>query len=164
MYPTKKLSPEMVPSSCWYSNLRSELSATSWNRLKEYFGERAGWKCEITGTIGRRHPVELHEHWYFNDETGVQSLVGFSMLAPKIHLTMHPGFAATMDRLDEVVNTMVFWNKKLIQGYDYKAAWQEIDDAFFIWEKRSERSWNLDLSYLENLPIEVKFKKKMLTK
>lgn len=157
MYPLRKLEPELVPHTAWGKNLRSELSGDDWSKLKRFFGKRASYKCEI-GTIGPKWPVELHEHWHYDDKTCVQSLIGFSMLAPDIHLCMHPGFAETIGKLDQVLKTMVFWNSKIIAGYNVFSAQEDIRKAFALWRKRSQKQWDLDLSYLDKIGVDLDFK------
>ncbi|NBK24349.1 MAG: hypothetical protein EOM68_20250, partial [Spirochaetia bacterium] len=105
--PTRKLLPELVPSSAWMSNLRTELSTSTWNDLRAYYGNLCNWRCEVTGTVGKKHPVELHEHWFFDMQKGKQVLTGLSMLAPNVHLVMHPGFAGEQGKYELMLDAMV---------------------------------------------------------
>ena len=58
-----KLTIELVPKTCWFSNLRSNLSVSDWTRLKVLTSNQAGYQCEICKGQGVNHPVECHEIW-----------------------------------------------------------------------------------------------------
>ncbi len=66
--PRTQLTVELVPRTCWFSNLRSELSKEEWDRLRRPVFERAGNRCEVCGGKGTQHPVECHEVWEYDDE------------------------------------------------------------------------------------------------
>ena len=44
-----RLTVELVPQTCWFSNVRSEVTSADWNRIRRYVYERAGHSCEICG-------------------------------------------------------------------------------------------------------------------
>ena len=44
-----KLNFELVPDSCWYSNLRTILSKAQWDFIKADAKNRAQGKCMICG-------------------------------------------------------------------------------------------------------------------
>ncbi len=82
-----RLSIELVPSSCWYSNVRTVL--TRWgtgiaSAAKVY--EAAGRRCEVCGGArGGVHPVECHEAWEYDDVGHVQRLARMTALCPACH-------------------------------------------------------------------------------
>ena len=65
-----KLEFELVPDSCWYSNLRSQLPPEAWNKIRKKAYARAGGKCMICGAPTAR--LEAHEQWEYDDVNGVQ--------------------------------------------------------------------------------------------
>ena len=67
-----KLGFEMVPDSCWYSNLRSILSAEQWNAVRRDAYSRAEGKCMICGAPSER--LEAHERWSYDEENCIQKL------------------------------------------------------------------------------------------
>lgn len=141
-----KLTIELVPSSCFYKNLRSELPRKKWDFLRKGAYQKANHKCEICGGQGHRHPVECHEIWNFDDATGVQSLVGLTALCPACHEVKHIGLAELNGRFDQArkhlmkVNGMNKWDA---DGY--------IAQAFDAWENRSRIEWELDISWLDQI-------------
>ena len=58
-----RLTIELVPQTCWFSNVRSEVSAADWDRLRKLTSNAAGGRCEVCGGRGPRWPVECHEIW-----------------------------------------------------------------------------------------------------
>ena len=42
-----RLTVELVPRTCWFSNVRSEISAADWDRRREMTAEGAGHRCEV---------------------------------------------------------------------------------------------------------------------
>src|SRR5437588_2921912 len=96
--PRTLLTVELVPSTCWFSNLRSELDKDDWDRLRHAVYERAGNYCEVCGQRGAQHPVECHEVWEYDDEHSVQRLSGLIALCPACHEAKHMGRASSMGR------------------------------------------------------------------
>ena len=70
-----KLKSEIVPTSCWYSNVRSNVSKKEWDFLRKKSYESAGHVCEICGDTGKNqgfnHNVECHEIWEYDDNTHI---------------------------------------------------------------------------------------------
>src|SRR5438445_238691 len=54
---------ELVPSSCCWTNNRSNVKEAEWDRIRFVTGGLADFKCEICGERGTNHPVECHEVW-----------------------------------------------------------------------------------------------------
>jgi hypothetical protein len=77
-----RLTVELVPSTCWYTNVRSNVSKAVWDRLRRRVAAEAGKRCEICGGRGRRWPVECHEVWHYDDATKVQRLERLVALCP----------------------------------------------------------------------------------
>jgi len=62
-----RLTVELVPSTCWYTNVRSHAPNQVWDRLRRQMAVEAGNRCEICGGRGRRWPVDCHEVWHYDD-------------------------------------------------------------------------------------------------
>jgi len=45
---------DMVPESCWFTNVRTCVSQQDWERLRRMITRRAGHKCEICGATENR--------------------------------------------------------------------------------------------------------------
>ncbi len=61
------LTVELVPQTCWYTNVRSNVPAEDWERLRKFVFKLAGYRCEICGGRGDKWWVECHEQWEYDD-------------------------------------------------------------------------------------------------
>ena len=139
------LTIELVPKSSWYANLRSELPKEEWNTLRRACYRKAGYVCEVCGGTGDRWPVECHEVWEYDDTHKNQKLVGLIALCPSCHQVKHIGLAKVRGRLEEATEHL-----SKVNGWDVEKCEQYIEDQFDVWRRRSEFSWELDLSFLQD--------------
>lgn len=81
--------------------LYSALPESEWRRLAKEAAVASGFRCAVTGGVGgrggggesgggasdesRSAPVEAHEHWRFDDEGRVATLLGVRALCPEAH-------------------------------------------------------------------------------
>ncbi|HZT66525.1 MAG TPA: hypothetical protein VFA11_12115 [Acidimicrobiales bacterium] len=126
------------------------MSAAAWGRIRRAAYDAAGHRCEICGGAGRRHAVECHERWSYDDAAHVQRLDGFIALCPRCHAVKHVGRTGTIAAVEDkawmleaavrhVCRINGWARADLAAAYD--AAWQE-------WEERSRHHWHLDLAVL----------------
>jgi hypothetical protein len=141
-----KLTIELVPQSCWYSNVRSNVSKAEWDKLRAASYRKARFKCEICGGKGSKWPVECHEVWHYNEETRVQKLVRMIALCPPCHEVKHIGLARIKGNFNRAVQHLMKVNDMTEQdATDY------IETAFRVWSERSKYNWELDITFLDNL-------------
>src|ERR1700758_274727 len=91
-----KLRVELVPSTCWLSNVRSLMKRSVWRRLAAEGREDGRGRCEICAGRGRQHAVECHEVWFYDDQRGVQLLMRLQALCPMCHRVKHLGRTANV--------------------------------------------------------------------
>jgi hypothetical protein len=81
-----KLTIELIPKTCFFSNVRTLLPKKYWDLLRRSSYAKAGYKCEICGESGKnqgyKHEVECHEIWEYNDRLKIQKLLGLVSLCP----------------------------------------------------------------------------------
>lgn len=144
-FPLKVLTVELVPKTCWYSNVRSEVDSATWNEMRRQTAKKAENLCEICGGRGPNHPVECHEIWNYDDTQLIQKLDGLIALCPACHEVKHIGLAGANGRADEAAAHLRWVNR-------WTEAETEIylDSVWETWEKRSQQRWKLDLSWLED--------------
>ena len=135
---------ELVPSTCWFSNVRSEVSRTDWDTLKRLTSKAARYRCEVCGGRGSKWPVECHEVWTYR--TGVQQLVRLIALCPDCHEVKHLGLAESRGRLQRALQHLA-----TINGWAIIDARRYAEAVFELWAQRSNHEWSLDLSYLDRL-------------
>jgi hypothetical protein len=86
-----RLTVEIIPTSLHGKNPRTEMGRAMWERQRRKVCEAAGNRCEICGGVGKRHPVEIHERYEY-DETSrppCQKVVGLIALCPDCHAVKH---------------------------------------------------------------------------
>lgn len=137
-----KLSVELVPRSCHFTNVRSEVSQKEWDKIRKYCYALANYKCEICGGKGSRHPVECHEVWSYLDDT--QKLVKMIALCPPCHEVKHLGLAQLRGNLERATKHFC-----KVNGCSKQEAMKYFADVFDEWAERSQSSWKLDISYLD---------------
>ncbi len=146
-----KLTIELVPETCWFSNVRSEVSKKEWEHIRSIVASKAWNVCEICGGVGKQHPVECHEIWHYDDKKLIQKLEGMIALCPECHAVKHFGYAASQgDHKTALRHFMKINQLARKEAEDY------IEQAFQKWHERSQKEWKLDISVLKDYGIEVK--------
>lgn len=138
----------MVPSTCWFSNLRSELSTAQWRACQQFVYARSGRRCEICGGIGARWPVECHEIWEYDDDRLIQTLTGLIALCPRCHQVKHAGFSAQRGLLPDVImhlGDVNNWELEHVELY--------LEAVFEVHNRRSQHQWALDTTWLRTLGL-----------
>jgi hypothetical protein len=144
------LTIELVPQTCWFTNVRSEVSKADWEVLKQATFTKAGHRCEVCGGLGSSWPVECHEIWHYDDAVHLQTLVGLTALCPSCHEVKHRGLASVKGRGDIADRHLA-----KVNGWMMQQTQQYVDDQFQVWLKRSEYEWKLDISWLKQFGIKV---------
>lgn len=136
-----KLNFELVPDSCWYSNLRSQLPKEVWDRIRKKAYARAGGKCMLCGAPTAR--LEAHEQWEYDDAGGVQKLVNVIAVCRACHEVIHIGRTQLMGREKEACEHYL-----KVNGCTYAEYRKALGQANETHRERSRREWQLDVSEL----------------
>ena len=136
-----KLNFELVPDSCWYSNLRSELPKEVWDKIRKNAYARAGGRCMICGAPTSR--LEAHEQWEYDDEKGVQRLKNVVAVCRPCHEVIHIGRTQLMGREREASEHFM-----KVNGCTYAEYRAALGKANEIHRERSRREWKHDVSEL----------------
>ena len=144
-----KLSIELVPSSSWFTNLRSMLTPNEWDTTRGVCYEKANHRCEICDGVGLQHPVECHEVWSYTkgDLVNIQKLERTIALCPSCHQVKHMGFAMTQGVHAFEKAATHFMN---VNQFTSDRAEFEIEKVFKIHHERSKVKWHLDVRWLQN--------------
>ena len=150
-----KLTAELVPESCFYSNWRTAVSGDNWDIIRKRAYADAKMQCAGCGTASK---LNCHEVWEYDDEFLTQTLRGFTALCDSCHHVKHLDFTQILSakgQLDymDVVAHFCRVNKCTISDFrKHEAA------AFKQWRERSAKQWKTDLGQwkylvlLEQLP------------
>lgn len=138
-----KLNFELVPDSCWYSNLRSILSGAQWDMVRRDAYARAGGRCMICGEPSAR--LEAHERWEYDEENAVQRLSDVVAVCRSCHEVIHIGRTQLMGR--ERTAEEHFMKVNGCTYAEYRKALGEANEA----HRRRNRvpEWKLDLGWLK---------------
>ena len=136
-----KLNFELVPDSCWYSNLRSALPQGAWDVIRKKAYARANGKCMICGAPTAR--LEAHEQWEYDDEKGVQKLANVVAVCKACHEVIHIGRTQLTGREREASEHFM-----KVNGCTYAEYRKALGEANAVHRERSRREWLLDISEL----------------
>lgn len=153
----KELLIELIPATCFYSNVRSMVSEEVWDKIRYKSYELANYKCEICGDVGRNqghfHNIECHEIWEYDTTTYTQRLLGLISLCPKCHQVKHFGRSRILGKEELCVEHI-----KKVNGWTNKKLQKHIDESFELFVNRSKHEWLLDITVLTKDPYNVKIK------
>lgn len=140
-----KLTIELVPKTCWFTNVRDTVTEKTWKELCKKVDEAAGGNCEICGSDNDGKILECHEVWDYNDETKEQTLVVLIGLCQTCHDVKHySGRAVRFNRTasaDAKLCEVNEWSEEDIENH--------IKNQQTVFAERSDHHWDLDLSKLE---------------
>ncbi|MBO7345696.1 MAG: HNH endonuclease [Clostridia bacterium] len=138
-----KLNFELVPDSCWYSNLRSLLSKKQWDFLRAEAMERAGGKCVVCGKQTNR--LDAHERWSYDIENGVQKLEDIIAVCKDCHSVIHIGYTQLKGNEERAEKHFM-----KVNGCSYAEYRKALGIANELHQQRnSVPEWKLDLTYLK---------------
>jgi hypothetical protein len=145
---------DLVPSSCWFTNIRSCVTQQHWERLRRMITRRAGYRCEICGAAedratGRR--LEAHERWAYHDTSGVQALRRLICLCSDCHLATHLGYANVTGRTGHALAQL-----RQVTGMTEEQVRRHVQAANDLWIARSRRTWTLDLRILTTAGVTLR--------
>lgn len=138
---------DLVPDSCWFTNVRSCVRVRDWDRLRRMVRIRASGRCECC-TWGSG--TDAHERWAYDDARGVQVLRRLIWVCAPCHTVTHFGLAQIRGK-----ETDAFTHLQLVTGMTAAEAAAHVEAAFAEWRRRSERIWQLDLSVLSSAGVSV---------
>lgn len=134
---------ELVPDSCWYSNLRSILTREQWDFIRKDAYARAGGRCMICGAPTAR--LEAHERWSYDEAKAVQKLEDVVAVCHSCHEVIHIGRTQLTGREREASEHFMKVNN--CSYADYRRALGEANAAHIRRNKIPE--WSLDLTWLK---------------
>ena len=134
-----KLTLDLIPAKSWTQNVRGMISPANWELIRQKCFSRAGFHCEICGSINK---LQLHEIFDYNVETSVQTLTAFITLCYDCHMVKHFGMSNVLGRSYLALKHLMIVNK-----IDTEEASQYIEDSFTLWHLRNLITWNVNLNY-----------------
>ncbi len=138
-----KLNFELVPDSCWYSNLRSILSPAQWDYIRKDAYARANGRCMICGAPSKR--LEAHERWEYDEKNAVQKLVDVIAVCRSCHEVIHIGRTQLLGGEERASEHFM-----KVNGCSYSEYRRALGRANEEHRRRNlVPEWKLDLTYLK---------------
>lgn len=144
---------DLVPLSCWFTNVRSCVAPTEWDRLRRMIYGRAEDRCEACGAApdrSRGFYLEAHERWSYDEATFTQGLRRLIALCSACHETTHYGLAQVNGNAERALTHL-----KAVTWMTEQEAHRHLSSAIGLWQRRSAHDWRLDLSLLADADIEL---------
>lgn len=140
-----KLEFELVPDSCWYSNLRSILTPAQWDYIRKSAYARAKGRCMICGQPTAR--PEAHERWEYDEKNAVQRLTDVIAVCRSCHEVIHIGRTSLLGGEERA--SAHFMKVNNCSYAEYRKALGEANEAHR--RRNAIPEWKLDISYLNKL-------------
>ncbi len=144
------LTIELVPLTSWYTNVRSNVTTSQWNKIRKLSYLKADNKCEICFdngiNQGYRHKVECHEIWDYDDLNKIQKLIGLISLCPMCHKVKHIGLSESRGEYFKCLKHIC-----KVNNINENVANKYVDQCYKIFDLRSQYKWQLDISYLDSI-------------
>ncbi len=138
-----KLNFELVPDSCWYSNLRTLLKPSMWDVIRRKAYAESGGKCVICGAKPKR--LEAHEQWEYDEINKIQRLNRVIALCHSCHQVIHIGYAQLNGK--EEIAAKHFMRVNKCSYVEYRRALGKANEDHARRNKIDE--WQLDIRWLE---------------
>ena len=134
---------DLVPKSAWFRNLRKALTDEEWTAARKKTAKAADYVCQICLCKGPKWPVEAHERWSFDEDSGVQTLTGIEALCPACHEVTHFGFARVRGREAEATAHLM-----AVNGWTEAEVKKHVREAMDVYVRRSAMEWQIDARWL----------------
>ena len=144
-----RLTIELVPSTCWFNNLRTRIPRVAWDKLRKKVYAQYHHRCALCQAQNVR--LNCHEIWQYDDTLYIQKLEGFIALCEMCHHCKHMGKAALLagaGKLDieKVIDHFMRVNQCSREVYEEHAR-----RAWDTWKARSEHEWTTELGAYAHL-------------
>ena len=147
-YGGNELFIDLIPKTCWFTNVRYCTDSRDWDRLRDCVYSRVNNTCECCHN--KTNNIEAHERWHYDNDTKTQKLVRLVALCKMCHTTTHIGLAEIKGKGSEALEHL-----KKVRNFTNEEAIEHKEQAFQVWRERNTIKWNLDLSLLTNNNIKL---------
>lgn len=138
---------DLIPRSCWFTNVRYCIEPKDWLRLRRFVNKRASQRCEC---CKRPKNLEAHERWEYYETIATQKLMRIVALCADCHEVTHMGLAKIRGRGEFALSHLM-----AVRNWDRQTADTHVNNAFALWEKRNKIVWDLDLSIITDSGVSL---------
>ena len=149
-----RLTTEIIPTSLHGKSPREVKGRAWWDRNRRKVYAAAGYRCEICGEVGPRHPVEAHERYGYDEEARppVQRVLGLIALCPACHAVKHlyRTHAISRERGDPSIYEDALAHLAKVNGWDEGQARAHLAETRAVYLRREALGpWMQDFTAFE---------------
>jgi hypothetical protein len=138
-----KLRIEVLPKTCWNSNLRTKLKKGDWDKIRKNVYAKEGMRCHICEI--QCDSIDAHEVWEFDEIKHIQRLTEIIGVCKLCHNVIHYGRAQKVGYEKEAREQFIKVNACEI--IDLQEALLQVQSDY---NRRSKiDDWKLDLTLIE---------------
>jgi hypothetical protein len=138
-----KLRIEVLPKTCWNSNLRTKLKKSDWDKIRKNVYAKEEMRCHICEI--QCDTLDAHEVWEFDEINHIQRLVEIIGVCKLCHNVIHYGRAQKVGYEKEAREQFVKVNECEIIDLQ-----EELLKVQSDYNRRSKiDDWKLDLTLIE---------------
>jgi hypothetical protein len=151
-----RLTVEIVPTSLHGKSPREVLGKAWWDKRRRQAYAAAGYRCEICGGVGPRHPVEAHERYEYDQQARppVQRVLAIIAVCPACHAVKHlyRTHAISRERGDPAIYQAALDHLATVNGWDPGQVRGYLDEVRAEYLRREALGrWTQDVSALEQV-------------
>ncbi len=145
-----KLQIELIPKTCWGSNVRTKVKKSDWDKIRKAVYEKEGMHCHICGESCTS--LDAHEIWEFDEKNSIQRLVDIIGICKSCHNTIHFGRAQKIGCQKEAIAQFLKVND--CDMVDLRNELLKVEEVYM---RRSKiKDWKLDLTLITNKGFSIK--------
>jgi hypothetical protein len=138
---------DLIPRTCWFTNVRYCVKKQDWERLRKHVYNRVDNKCECCKS---NISLEAHERWDYDEKNHIQKLVRIVALCQLCHQSTHIGLAGINGKYEQAKEHL-----KKVRNFSEKEFLEHENNAWEIWRERNKIKWNLDLSLITSNNLQL---------
>lgn len=143
-----KLDIKLIPRGVIVNNVKRAVKSEDWKKIARRACSRANKRCEVCGK--RTEKIICNERWTFYK--GSIILLGFEGLCENCYMVKHINRAYLSGDYNTAKKHFM-----TVNNLKPKEAEEKINKAFKLWNDRSAKTWEIDLSKLKQYGITIKY-------
>ena len=143
---------DMIPKTSWFSNVRSLIHPSDWDRVRNHIYNRVNHICECcnNNTKETHTRLDAHERWSFDNETKIQKLVRLVALCEFCHQTTHFGLAGIQGKTEEAKTHL-----NNVRLFTEDECGQHLTNASKLFKERCKVKWEIDITIITSNGIKM---------
>src|SRR5579885_1150328 len=151
--PQRRIAIETTPETTWGLSLYNLTAPEDWRRIRKTVLKASFYHCQACRAPSRW--LQCDEQWSWNEETGVQTLIGLRALCRQCHLCKHIGLAKGLARQGKINLDDLIGHYCRVNNCDRAAFDTDDEQAALHYERRAAVKWSVDFgAWRDSLSME----------